>query len=178
MAYGICGIRKDGAVHEGISGFSREREPVVCTLRTLGGLREVRADENVYIVENPAVFSELMRRNPRASLVCTNGQPRLASLVLLDFLKQGSVLWYAGDFDPEGLLIAQNLKRRYGAALRLWDYRIDLYRKAMSDVTLGKSRIHSLEGVTEPELLEIAEQIRRTGKAAYQEGMLAWAYKV
>jgi len=31
-------------------------------------------------------------------------------------LKEDHSFWYAGDFDPEGLLIAQNLKERYKTA--------------------------------------------------------------
>ena len=43
-----------------------------------------------------------------------NGQPRLSSLLLLDlFAKAKMEVWYAGDFDPEGLLIAQKLKQYY-----------------------------------------------------------------
>lgn len=178
MAYGIWGRRKHGVLHEGLRGFFREKEPVVCTLLTLGTLEDAGGNPDVYVVENPAVFTELMFRYPQASLVCTNGQPRLASLVLLDFLKQHSTLWYAGDFDPEGLLIAQRLKRRYGHALQFWDYRPEYYRKAMSEVRLDEKRLRKLDGVTEPGLAEIAGEIRRTQRAAYQEAMLGWAYGI
>ena len=37
-------------------------------------------------------------------------------MLLLDLLKEDHSFWYAGDFDPEGLLIAQNLKERYKTA--------------------------------------------------------------
>lgn len=178
MAYGIWGRRKHGVLHEGMKGFFQEKEPVVCTLLTLGTLEDAGGNPDVYVVENPAVFTELMFRYPQASLVCTNGQPRLASLVLLDFLKQHSTMWYAGDFDPEGLLIAQRLKQRYGNALQFWDYRTEYYRKAMSEVRLDEKRLRKLDGVTEPGLAEIAVEIRRTQRAAYQEAMLGWAYEI
>lgn len=178
MAYGIWGRRKNGVLHNGMKGFFQEKEPVVCTLLTLGTLKDAGGNQDVYVVENPAVFTELMFRYPQASLVCTNGQPRLASLVLLDFLKQHSTLWYAGDFDPEGLLIAQRLKQRYGNALQFWDYRVEYYRKAMSEVLLDEKRLHKLDGVSEPGLVEIAGEIRQTRRAAYQEAMLGWAYQI
>lgn len=178
MVYGIQAERRDGTLHEGICGFYRMKEPVVCTLRTLGGLERAWGAPNVYVVENPAVFSELMHRYPQSSLVCTNGQPRLASLVLLDLLKTSGTLWYAGDFDPEGLLIAQNLKRRYGDALKFWDYQPSYYQKAVSEVELGDKRLRMLEHVTEPELLPIAELMRCSRRAAYQEAMLEWAYRI
>lgn len=178
MVYGIRGARRDGTSHEGLCGFCRMQEPLVCTLRTLGGLKEAWGNKNIYVVENPAVFSELMHRSPQASLVCTNGQPRLASLVLLDLLKEHSTLWYAGDFDPEGLLMAQNLKLRYGEKLQFWDYRVDYYRKAMSEVELGEKRLRMLNRIGDPELTAIAAEMRRSRRAAYQEAMLEWAYEV
>lgn len=52
--------------------------------------------QQVYVVENPAV---------------------------LDKFSCDTVFWYAGDFDPEGLLIAQKLKLRYGERLNLWMYK-------------------------------------------------------
>lgn len=176
MAYGIGAARKDGSTHEGIEGFWQVKEPVQCTLLTLGGMEDAWGNPAVYVVENPAVFSELMRRNPEASLVCTNGQPRLASLVLLDFLSRHSILWYAGDFDPEGLVIAQNLKRRYGKRLRYWDYRVEYYRRGISEVALSDKRLHMLDRVVDAELRELVDEIRKTRRAAYQEAMLGWAY--
>lgn len=178
MLYGIGGVNKNGMVHEGLEGFLRAKEPVVATLLTLGGLAEVKAAKEVYVVENPAVFSELIRRRPEGSFVCSNGQPRLAALVLLDLLKIRSTLWYAGDFDPEGLVIAQNLKQRYGADLLFWDYRIDYYRRAMSEVRLDEKRLGMLDRVREQELRDIAQEIRTTGHPAYQETMLEWAYQL
>lgn len=178
MLYGIGGVNKNGMVHEGLEGFLRAKEPVVATLLTLGGLAEVKAAKEVYVVENPAVFSELIRRRPEGSFVCSNGQPRLAALVLLDLLKSCSTLWYAGDFDPEGLVIAQNLKQRYGADLQFWDYRIDYYRRAMSEVRLDEKRLGMLDRVREEELRDIAQEIKATGHPAYQETMLGWAYQL
>lgn len=178
MAYGIRGVRKDGMLHEGMEGFFRAGEPVVCTLLTLGNLADIQGSSQIYVVENPAVFSALIKRNPEMTFVCTNGQLRLASLVLLDFLKNHGILWYAGDFDPEGLLIAQNLKQRYGKMLRFWDYRLEYYQKAMSSVRLDEKRLRKLDGVKAEELQEIAGAIRETGRTAYQEAMLDWAYQL
>ena len=66
-------------------------------------------DNEMYIVENPSVFAGLCARSDESvSCMCMNGQPRLAGLVTLDLLAaSGTVVYYAGDLDPEGLLIAQ-----------------------------------------------------------------------
>ena len=79
--------------------------------------------QQVYVVENPAVFSVLIRKYPERTVICGNGQLRLAVLVLMDKFSCDTVFWYAGDFDPEGLLIAQKLKLRYGERLNLWMYK-------------------------------------------------------
>ena len=99
----------DGSMHEGIEGFLREQEPVRLTLRTLGGNRRNQGTAKRYLCGGKsAVFSVLTEsQNPACAAVCVSGQPRLAALLLLDFLKENHRFWYAGDFDPEGLLIAR-----------------------------------------------------------------------
>ena len=91
------------------------RETLQCTLQTLYRLERVSGGEDVYVVENPAVFAALVSRYPEQAFVCTNGQLRLSALILLDLLSRDSRLHYAGDYDPEGLGIAQRLKDRYGS---------------------------------------------------------------
>ena len=92
--------------------------------------------------------------------------------LLLDFLKEKHSFYYHGDFDPEGLLIAQRLKERYGERLRLWNYRADWYERYLSDVNLSEVRMRKLEKVYLPELLEVKMQMQKRKRAAYQEAML------
>lgn len=173
LAYGLHAWKQEGCIHEGIEGFLKEKEPVRLTLRTLGELGKVTAQQReVYVVENPAVFSILISRNPSCAAVCINGQPRLASFLLLDFLKETNQFLYAGDFDPEGLLIAQRLKERYGDALHLWKYEAEWYKKYLSGVRLSGSRIKKLDHIYRPELLEIKKWMQKEQKAAYQEAMI------
>lgn len=173
LAYGLHAWKQDGCRHEGIEGFFKEKEPVRLTLRTLGELSKVTAQQRkIYVVENPAVFSVLTSYNPSCAVVCINGQPRLASFLLLDFLKETHQFLYAGDFDPEGLLIAQRLKERYEDALHLWKYEAEWYKKYLSGVRLSGSRIKKLDHVYRPELLEIKKWMQKEQKAAYQEAMI------
>lgn len=115
LVYGISGAEKDGRPHKGILGYLEQREPLHLSLLTLGKLARVspQTGKRVYIVENPAVFAVLAKAWPDAAIVCGNGQTRLATLVLLDLFGSDTEFWYAGDYDPEGLLIAQRLKERY-----------------------------------------------------------------
>ena len=173
LAYGLHAWKQDGCIHKGIEGFLKEKEPVRLTLRTLGELGKVTAQKReVYVVENPAVFSILTSRNPSCAAVCINGQPRLASFLLLDFLRETHQFLYAGDFDPEGLLIAQRLKERYEDSLYLWKYEAEWYKKYLSGVRLSGSRIKKLDHVYSPELLEIKKWMQKEQKAAYQEAMI------
>ena len=111
------------------------------TLYTLSRLKEVYGEKEIYILENPSVFSWLCQQYPDKSFVCTNGQLRFSAFVLLDQLSRTSDLFYSGDHDPEGLLIAQKLKLRYKEQLTLWNYSIDLYEQNLSDVTLNERRL-------------------------------------
>ncbi len=174
LVYGIRGRRKNGELHQGIQGFYEAREPLKLTLQTLGCLGEIRGTEGmpVYVVENPAVFSVLSQKYPENTFICGNGQVNLAVLVLMDKLAERHSFYYAGDFDPEGLLIAQRLKLRYKDRLSLWNYRKDLYEKYHSTVELSSERLKKLENIKAEELQEIKEILKRKKQAAYQETML------
>lgn len=175
IAYGIRGRCVDGSLHQGMEGFLHQKEPVKLSLLTLANLEETftnSVDRRIYIVENPAVFSILTSRFPEKSFICSYGQIRRAVFMLLDLFNKNTVFSYAGDFDPEGLLIAERLKKRYGDRLAFWKYEPDIYLKYMSEEKLTKQRIKKLDGVRDAALLKIAELMREEGRAAYQESML------
>ncbi|MBK5898746.1 TIGR02679 domain-containing protein [Catonella massiliensis] len=175
IAYGIRGRCVDGSLHQGMEGFLHQKEPVKLSLLTLANLEETftnSVDRRVYIVENPAVFSILTSRFPEKAFICSYGQIRRAVFMLLDLFDKNTVFSYAGDFDPEGLLIAERLKKRYGERLIFWKYETDIYLKYMSEEKLTKQRIKKLDGVRDATLLKIAELMREEGRAAYQESML------
>ena len=174
LAYGISGVGEDGRLHKGILGYLEQREPLHLTLMTLGKLVQVypRTGKRVYIVENPAVFAVLAKAWPDAAIVCGNGQTRLATLVLLDLFEEDTEFRYAGDYDPEGLLIAQKLKERYGERLQFWQYRREFYEKYRSDVEISDKSLKKLEHIYREELQEIKRALEQHKKAAYQEAML------
>lgn len=175
IAYGIRGKCVDGSLHQGMEGFLHQKEPVRLSLLTLANLEETftnSVDRRIYIVENPAVFSILISRFPEKSFICSYGQIRRAVFMLLDLFDKNAVFSYAGDFDPEGLLIAERLKKRYGDRLAFWKYEPDIYLKYMSEEKLTNQRIKKLDGVRDAALLKIAELMREEGRAAYQESML------
>ena len=175
IAYGIRGRCVDGSLHQGMEGFLNQKEPVKLSLLTLANLEETftnSVDRRVYIVENPAVFSILTSRFPEKAFICSYGQIRRAVFMLLDLFDKNTVFSYAGDFDPEGLLIAERLKKRYGERLTFWKYEPEMYIKYVSEEKLTNQRIKKLDGVRDAALLKIAELMREEGRVAYQESML------
>ncbi len=145
-------------------------------LLQLSKIDDVRSPVNkVYVVENPEVFAELLdtcqkRENRIPPLVCTFGQPKLSSLVLLDMLyKNKTKIYYSGDFDPEGLSIADRLYKRYQGYLYLWRYSVDDYEKALSDEMINAKRLSLLKGIKAEELKIVAKKMAIIKKAGYQE---------
>lgn len=175
MVYGIRALTLDGRCHEGIEGFTARHEPMKLTLMTLGNLKKVLTSgcKIVYIVENPAVFFTLIGAWQDEVIVCGNGQMRLAALVLLDLFDCETHFFYAGDFDPEGLVIAQRLHQRYEGRVHMWNYRRSYYDRYKSDVKLSEKRLKKLGKIELPELAEIREALLSDRRAAYQEAMLS-----
>ncbi len=167
LAYG------EGGIHSGWEGFYNSREPLQASLWNLKEIEKVVSmNKKVFVFENPTVFSEVLHRTyrERPSLICTYGQVKLASLILLDMLvKEGTHIYYSGDFDPEGLVIADKLKNRYGENLTLWRYGIGDYNKSMSKEKINNSRIKKLKNLKNKELIGIGETIKHRGYAGYQE---------
>lgn len=170
MVYGIKAWKKDGE-HLGIAGFYKQKEPLSLALSTVIQLTSVQCDGGiVYAVENPSVFTKLIQEDK--SVLCVNGQPNLAVLLLLDLIvKNGGQIYYNGDFDPEGLLIAQRLKNRYAEGLSLWHYTEEDFQKSLSKQTLSDRRLKMLDNLSSPELVEVGEMLIRHKKAGYQENI-------
>lgn len=131
-------------------------------------------DSVVFVVENSGVCSAILDQVPEVPIVCTNGQFTLASWLLLEkLIASGSVMYYAGDFDPEGLLIADRLVARFGAdTVKLWQMDVAAYRISKSQKSLSAERLEKLQGVQHPELLEVAEKMRQLEMAGYQEALV------
>ena len=56
--------------------------------------------------------------------------------------------------------------------MTFWKYGPEIYLKYISEKKLAEQRIKKLDGISDTILLEIADLIRKEGRAAYQESML------
>lgn len=133
----------------------------------------------VFLVENSGVFSTLLdelavtEQQVRVPLICLQGQLKLAAWTLLDCLvKSGAILYYSGDFDPEGLQIAEKLLLRYPGRVHLWRMNRAEYFEAKPSVPLDQQRMNKLKSIQVPELACLAAAIADIGLTAYQEGLV------
>ncbi|MDQ0219232.1 TIGR02679 family protein [Peribacillus cavernae] len=140
-------------------------------LTTLDAIRPF-AGKTVWVVENSGVCSAIMDEVADEPLVCTHGQFKAASWIFLDRLvESGCIIYYAGDMDPEGLLMAQKLKNRYPENTRLWRMDPESYYLTMSEEKI-EDRVNQLRNIDDPELKKTADVMMEYGFAAYQEGLV------
>ena len=178
LVYGLHGVKKDGSIHKGMEGAFIEREPVQVTLKTLSSLEclctgnSMQEIKEIYVLENPAVFSYLTDTYPDGVFICGNGQFKLAFYITLELLKGKYTIFYAGDFDADGLMIAQKLKNRYPSQVVLWEYNEEYYKRYLSDVQLDNKALAKLEKVVVKELQPVKNSLLKYKMAAYQETML------
>lgn len=174
LCYGIRGYISREELHKGMEEYVQRGEAQILTLKNLSILDSaVPAGGSVFVVENPSVFSEFTAKNPYGTYICSGGQLRLAVLILLDLLVKNPVtIYYSGDFDPEGLSIAQKLVSRYPNRLKLWGYEKELYHKAISSETISEPRLKQLDGLTDDRLIAIGKLLKKYRHPGYQENVM------
>ncbi|WP_163508915.1 TIGR02679 family protein [Fodinicola acaciae] len=143
-------------------------QPVVLTLRQLVRNPPALSASAVYICENPAVVSAAADRlgSSCPPLVCTNGQPRAAVMVLLRLLASaGAQLHYHGDFDWGGIRIANTIFGRL--TVQPWQFDTATY---VSVCSAG----HPLSGspVAASWDPDLADVMRTAGKAVEEDLVL------
>ncbi len=166
-----------GGVHPVWEAAAKEQTVQIVPLRELISLIGAYPMEGnvVWVVENSGVCATLLDHKPDTPIICTNGQFTLATWLVMDLLvKAKCKLYYAGDFDPEGLGMAQRLLDRHPDSVRLWHMDKAGYRKSNPTKEISHERLEKLKGISNNELAEVAEEMKRIGKAGYQEALLDW----
>jgi len=127
-----------------------------------------------FVVENSGVFSRLCDSfAEKPVILCTQGQVKLAGLLFMNKLvENGYRLYYSGDFDPEGLQMAQRLKYRYKNNLIIWRYAYEDYNESKPSKPVEESRIAKLNSIEEEALIAIKESILNHRLAGYQEQII------
>lgn len=152
-----------------LNELSNKNEVVNLNLSNILGLSS-NIDTNqkrVYIFENPSILNSLKDLN--VPMIITSGMPNLSLYKLLDVLERnGNKLYYNGDFDPEGLLIAQKLKDKY-LNLELFGYNEENYLLNKSDKKISDSRLSKLNLISDDKLVVIKNLLFKHKYASYQE---------
>lgn len=130
--------------------------------------------KKVLIVENSSVYSVLLELLPEVAIVCSSGQFKYAVWQLLRKLVASDVtLYYSGDLDPEGLLMAQKLATMFPEKVQTVGMTMASYQSGKTLKALTASQLQQLKKIEIEPLREIANQMAVTHKKAYQEGFIA-----
>ncbi|MFP4697556.1 MAG: TIGR02679 family protein [Eubacteriales bacterium] len=171
---GLLGYN-NGQVHKGWQGFFKRNEPLNISLWNIREVKNIKSiTDKVYIIENPTVMGALINKyKDNFSCICTNGQIKLSTYLLLDKLALNyTKMYYAGDFDPEGLLIAYKLKKRYGEVFNYWGYTVDNYLLSISNQRINDRRLKQLKHIEDIQLTPIINELNEKRKAGYQEALI------
>ncbi|MGX8795356.1 TIGR02679 domain-containing protein [Fusibacter sp. JL298sf-3] len=170
LTYGIDAY-DDVGQSLGWETFSGRGEPLLLNKLNLRSAASVMCKgRTVWCFENPAAFYQFIQSNAEKSAVCTHGQPHLLDYMLLDRLyASGAVLRYSGDFDPEGLWIAERLKKRY-PELDLSFFTVERYLCKRSKEGISAKRLKQLQLLETPQLRAVGDMMAQHKVAAYEEG--------
>ena len=169
--------------HLGWAGFYDSYEALNVNMDNLLHIHFITCCDRVYIVENPSVFQALLKKIKKEKiekigLVCTNGQLNYSAYILLDILVNSNVeIYYSGDMDPEGLLIADKIKQRYPST-KLWCYDVRQYEISKSKEQATDQRMHMLDALKDEALIRIGKCISENkNRVGYQENMIEEYHK-
>ncbi|MBW6455798.1 MAG: TIGR02679 family protein, partial [Trueperaceae bacterium] len=132
LVLGLPGSAAATGTAAAVALLAAQGQPVVLTLRQVIADDVGEVPDTVFVCENPAVVSAAADGLGAASppLVCLQGQPSAAAVVLLRHLAaHGATVRYHGDFDWGGVAIARTLASR--VAWQPWRYDADAYLAAL-----------------------------------------------
>lgn len=146
-------------------------EPLRLTLRQVMTWRPPPLPPtDVFACENPAVVAAAADRASDRPVVCVDGMPSTAALVVLDRLSaDGHPVRYHGDFDWRGLSIAAVVARKLPAA-GPWRFGADDYEQAVAD-GLGSVELAGRPS-SSPWDERLAPAMEAAGVAIYEEQVL------
>lgn len=131
-------------------------------------------NDEIFIFENPSVFEQVkLKLEKEKSLICTSGQLNLSSYMILDKISNLKKIYYAGDFDPEGIDIAYKIKERYKDKVEFLFYTEDIYMDIKSEETINDRRLKIIQNMHCDQLDSLIMAILKNKKSAYQEMIIS-----
>lgn len=127
----------------------------------------------VLIVENSGIYSILVDLLPTVPIICSSGQFNYAVWQLLRKLAaSGTELYYSGDMDPEGLLMAQRIFDMFPENAHTIAMDLKNYQKVALTNKISEQRLKQLKQIKNSVLKLVADRIDETYQIALQEGFL------
>lgn len=168
MTYGLEAYDANGNAFGWLTFYLRN-EPLNIASHNMKVVATIRAvTKHVLCCENPSTFFRAVREYPEHAAVCISGQPNLVAYKVLDKLSYAHEIRYTGDFDPEGLLIANRLKNRY-SNLDLSFFSTSNYIKSLSNVSISEKRMKQLKNLNDDVLIKVALLMQEYKCAGYEE---------
>lgn len=151
-----------------LNELSKNNEVVNLNLLNIKKLDYITTNiKKAYVFENPSVLTSLINLN--IPIIITSGIPNISLYTLLQKLDESKTkIYYNGDFDPEGLLIAEKLKQRF-PNIELFCYNTLDYHNAKSKEKISNARLRKLDNINSKELQEIKKLLLENKISAYQE---------
>lgn len=132
--------------------------------------------KKIFIVENEMVFIEIyeyFKNIKNISLICTSGQLKISSLILLELLiKENYEIYYSGDLDPEGIGILYKIIQKSNNKIIPWRMNVETYSILNSEknkTLISESRLKQLDSINDTRIEKLIETIKKKKKACYQE---------
>jgi uncharacterized protein (TIGR02679 family) len=175
------GINKNGKENQLLHGAVQESAFFHLPLKEVVKLDRVAAasgKNRLFVIENSSVAShvvnELLKHQAKETILSGNGQFKIATLKFLDaFIDHGGVIYYSGDYDPEGIVMAAKLKKRYGEPLHYWNYGVADYYRTLPQEPISDRRLKQLHMIEDPELQPLIQEVWKIKRSGYQEKILA-----
>lgn len=124
------------------------------------------------LVENASVFYILSAIFNSLPIVCFHGKLRKSIWTFMDKLSKDAKVYYAGDFDPEGLKMADDLKQAYGDMIDLSLMRMKYYEGSKPRTKIKPANLDILDKIRDEKLKEVAEAIKDTKLVGHQYNLI------
>lgn len=169
-------------------------QPGSSALPTVWTLRQVEAETHfpscfgIYAVENPAVFSTILDSlgtagagagGVPAALICTSGPASAAAIRWLQRCLEASPaecrLYYSGDFDVKGLVMAQTLQRLFPERFTPWRFDSEAYREVSvrcQGPAFDNAELERLGNMSVTWDAGLCGLMRQSGRKAHQEALM------
>lgn len=151
-----------------LDSFKNSKTPLIISLANIHKFNDIYTENNkLLIIENPSFLSKVINKKIDYSIIITSGNSNLVTYKLLEKIKNAK-MYFNGDFDPEGLLIAQNLKNRFNS-IEFICYNEKFYINGLSNNKIIDSRLKKLNNVLDDDLEIIKNLLLKNKLASYQE---------